>query len=722
MSSKRLKGLGTVNTDTSFNDTSADFIRDKMLELVQIPDEKTEILKEWTEDSKDNYSGLREFAKKVSSHWYRNSFCKDGFCGTTDDISKLREDFKDWTFFFQLQYEKYEAALLYSFWLFFSGMAVVYPNETINFAKKMKDRFSGEQETITSLIFFRFLKSYAQAKGIHLETKNGEGNYYEKIDEINDCINESKENKRQNIILAAVADKLELIDNCIQTHLTRNRTKEMISLTFPELENSTDGQLQKNALSSILHAGVAKFYLNQRMEEECKQKIEHALKLYADNTLAMIQHEKFLKAQPDDSNTPKNKVDTENTNNFKKKINLTVKKLKEVAKTDERKKYVQTIDSFKKIVKLIEKKDEYKEIGISQEKGHDKGQFIKLPLIQVRIKFDANLELAHLYSKLGDYENARKCYVKLEEELKRKSSDLTPNGYSQLESILLLNMGRNELDGQDYDRAIEHFQKILTKGDDVSKDVSSIAHMNLGLAYYYLEDNFDKAKEELVKAIKSDPTNSHSYYNLGVLYYMEERSVEKAKTFINKSLYTNIENNEIIESKDYDKFKESLDRLSEAKDPKLGTGWWQWWFGQSKIKDRGEKKNILNKLVYLLTKYGRKIAGILLLVFISALVIKLNYDLYLHDYLNLIFYHTYTIHSHVLSNADFILLGVNIAILLLPVISRLKIADVEIEMPVESRGNEIYQLMPLPNSIMRTVRSVARLNLNFGLFIIDLWY
>jgi tetratricopeptide (TPR) repeat protein len=147
-----------------------------------------------------------------------------------------------------------------------------------------------------------------------------------------------------------------------------------------------------------------------------------------------------------------------------------------------RKKYVQTIDSLKKIVKLIEKKDEYKEIGISQKKGHNKGQFIKLPLLQVRIKFDANLELAHLYSKLGDHENARKCYVKLEEELKRKRSDLTPNGYSQLESILLLNMGRNELDSQDYNRAIEHFQKILTKGDDVSRDVSSIAHMNLGLA------------------------------------------------------------------------------------------------------------------------------------------------------------------------------------------------------------------------------------------------
>jgi hypothetical protein len=39
-------------------------------------------------------------------------------------------------------------------------------------------------------------------------------------------------------------------------------------------------------------------------------------------------------------------------------------------------------------------------------------------------------------------------------------------------------------------------------------------------------------------------------------------------------------------------------------------------------------------------------------------------------------------------------------LLLLPVISRLKIADVEIDIPVELKGNQIYQLMPLPNSIL----------------------
>jgi hypothetical protein len=73
------------------------------------------------------------------------------------------------------------------------------------------------------------------------------------------------------------------------------------------------------------------------MEEDFNEKIEYALKLYADNTLAMIQHEKFLKAQSDDSTTPKDRVDTENNNNFNIKIKLTVKKLKQIAKTDEKK-------------------------------------------------------------------------------------------------------------------------------------------------------------------------------------------------------------------------------------------------------------------------------------------------------------------------------------------------------------------------------------------------
>jgi hypothetical protein len=190
---------------------------------------------------------------------------------------------------------------------------------------------------------------------------------------------------------------------------------------------------------------------------------------------------------------------------------------------------------------------------------------------------------------------------------------------------------------------------------------------------------------------------------------VEEGSIDKAKKFINKSLYRNIENTD--ENKDYIKFKKSLDRLSEGKNSNLGSGWWQWWFGASKSKDRIERQSILNKL--------RKVTGIILLFIISTLVIKLNYDLYLHDYLNLMVNHTYTIHSHNLSNTDFILLGINIAILLLPVISRLKIADVEIDIPVESKGDQIYQLMPIPNSAMR--RDV-NLNLDFGLFIVDLWY
>src|SRR5206468_3275837 len=163
-------------------------------------------------------------------------------------------------------------------------------------------------------------------------------------------------------------------------------------------------------------------------------------------------------------------------------------------------------------------------------------------------KFDANMELAHLYSKLGDYEKARKCYIKVQTELNRKKTDLTENAYSQLESILLLNKGRSELDSQDYNSAIGSFQKIVTKGH---------------------------------------------------------------------------ENNDIVESNDYDKFKESLDRLSEVKNPNLGRGWWQWWFGESKNKDGVKRKSVLNKSVYLVSKYGRKIAGIMLLVIISALVIKL---------------------------------------------------------------------------------------------------
>ncbi len=473
-----------------------------------------------------------------------------------------------------MEYENYEAALLYAYWLFFSGMALIYPVETINFAKKMKEKFYGEEQRLTSIIFFKFLKSYAQAKGISKETISGEADYYEKIDEINNCINESKEDI-QDVVLTAVTDKLDMIDVCIRTHLPQDRIKEIISLAFPDLVDG-DETTQKNALLSILHAGVAKFYFNQGKKDRCEKEIKYALELYPKNTLAMIQQEKLPGIQREGSNI------------------------------GERKKYAVACKNFKKIIKLIEQKDEYN----AQDIGQNKGQFIKLPLIQVRIKFDANMELAHLYSKIGDYENANSCYLKLQTELSRKKVDLTDNGFSQLESILLLNRGRNCLDSEDYTTAVEYFEKLLKKGDDVTKEVRSIAHMNLGLAYYALEDNFEKAKTELINAIKMDPTNSHSYYNLGVLYNMEKGSVEKAKKFINKSLYVNIENvHDVENNKEYDKFKESLDRLSEGKNQNLGRGWWQWWFGASKNID--EKNAKQNKLKYFFSRYGRKITGII---------------------------------------------------------------------------------------------------------------
>ena len=118
---------------------------------------KDEMLQKWSEDNKNNYAGIREFAKAISSLWFRKSFCRDGFCGNKHDLANLRSEFGEWNFF-DLEYEKYEAALLYAYWLFFSGMALIYAVETIHFTEKMKAKFSGEEKSSTSLIFFKFLK------------------------------------------------------------------------------------------------------------------------------------------------------------------------------------------------------------------------------------------------------------------------------------------------------------------------------------------------------------------------------------------------------------------------------------------------------------------------------------------------------------------------------------------------------------------------------------
>ena len=79
-----------------------------------------------------------------------------------------------------------------------------------------------------------------------------------------------------------------MIEECIKTHLTTKRVREIISLTFPELLDE-DEQQQRKALLSVLHAGVAKFYFYQGEKKICKEELDGAIRLYGDNTLAMIQ-------------------------------------------------------------------------------------------------------------------------------------------------------------------------------------------------------------------------------------------------------------------------------------------------------------------------------------------------------------------------------------------------------------------------------------------------
>ena len=74
-----------------------------------------------------------------------------------------------------------------------------------------------------------------------------------------------------------------------------------------------------------------------------------------------------------------------------------------------------------------------------------------------------------MYSQIGDYSNANKCYEELQGDLGRKVDIMTETGYLQLESILLLNRGRNCLDSEDYDSAVKDFEKLLIKGTMLPK-------------------------------------------------------------------------------------------------------------------------------------------------------------------------------------------------------------------------------------------------------------
>ena len=85
------------------------------------------------------------------------------------------------------------------------------------------------------------------------------------------------------------------------------------------------------------------------------------------------------------------------------------------------------------------------------------------------------------------------------------------------------NTGKKYYYQQDYDKALEYFQKSFQMQERSGRDPFPVLYMNIGACYLH-NGNYTEAEEYLKKAIKRFPdawTNKKSlaYSNLGVVYF-----------------------------------------------------------------------------------------------------------------------------------------------------------------------------------------------------------
>jgi len=252
-------------------------------------------------------------------------------------------------------------------------------------------------------------------------------------------------------------------------------------------------------------------------------------------------------------------------------------------------------------------------------------QYVGLPL-QIEIKTVAYLGLGYVYHKRMIYDIAEKYYY--------KALELHPEEF--LELTVLLNRGRNRLENGDIVGAREDMS--IVKQDYI---LSPDAHNNLGLIYFKQGLN-EKAEAEFIQAIELKSDFPDAYYNLGVLYNTEKKK-ERAEKLFQAAL--DIDRN-------HKEAKLALRKL-QGSDIKEGIrDWYDWWFGTSATN-------------------AKKAIGLAIVALMGALIGRAAYDVFLGVEIN---------------QSTFGIIALTIVFLLLPLISKLKVGPVELEM--ESKGQQ----------------------------------
>jgi tetratricopeptide (TPR) repeat protein len=286
-------------------------------------------------------------------------------------------------------------------------------------------------------------------------------------------------------------------------------------------------------------------------------------------------------------------------------------------------------------------------------------QFNGIQRLKNRIKYDIFLGLAYTYHQKGQYEEADKKY--------KDALELHLDQY--FDSLALLNRGRTRLDKGDLLSALEDLSEAKNE-----PRLSATAHSNLGLVYLK-QGLYGKAEFELNKALELNPNLAHAYHNLGVLYNEEGNKQRAEKLF---KTATTVDKN-------FSEARDALKKLQGTELRNIGGDWYDWWFGRDSTK---LKKGL----------------GIVIVALIGILVAKANYNIY---------------NDLQISASLFAVLAINILIILLPILSKLKMGPVELQ--VQSKGErpvliEAYTVGSLTADDIRSVTGGAFILFDFILY------
>jgi tetratricopeptide (TPR) repeat protein len=368
-------------------------------------------------------------------------------------------------------------------------------------------------------------------------------------------------------------------------------------------------ELYPNALSSFYHATCADYYRIAEMKKEQVEESDKAIKLYNDNSLAVVQ-----------------KAYTTYTA-YIIKVNEDSKEARKEA------------DNYRKEAKKMFERS----LSLAKE------QFRGFPITRISVQATAYAGLGYLYSYSGDYPKAERCYGDALKMIQDSSESRSPFLQS-MKYFIKLNRGRSRLDGGKFKKAEEDFDEVAQREPNLLPYVEN----NMGILYYKQSFN-GKAKSKFNHAIQLNSDLAEAYYNLGVIYNEEGRK-EKAIRLFNTALSIN---------EDLTEAYDALERLEGAQVQNI-QDWYKWWFGTEA------------------TRYKKGLGT----VFVALILLGISSTIY-------------AIH---MENSDvsssFIgVLAFALIFLILPLITKLKLGTIEVEMESKGERPVSYSTGPILKSV-----------------------